>query len=129
MSPSHTGDAATIVDPTGDEDVAIVKPEPVDLSGFLDAEPQCHATLWHEDGNTMVLTGSTLFRVHENIVASQSPVLKALAIASLFKNPTQEVQDAGPSHDGNCLWCFLHDDAADVEQLLFSLYDTSCVCL
>ena len=40
------------------------------------AEPKPDATVWYEDGNIVLIAGSTAFKLYKGILASVSPVFK-----------------------------------------------------
>lgn len=90
---------------------------------------ECHETLWYEDGNVIVVAETTLFRVHQGILSSQSNVLKGLIVMAEPEEGTpQKPSDACPK-------ITLSDSKEDVQRLIESLYDAKyvacrsmCVC-
>lgn len=100
----------------------IIKPEPITQDVL--PEPECHKFLWHDDGTAVIITVSTLFRVHQNILCENSSVLKALVVLSQAAHPTSdEVDDTQPKSQKDPCYIHLNDDPDDIEQLLLSLYD------
>lgn len=83
---------------------------------------ECHERLYYDDGNVIIIACSTLFRVHQSILTSNSSVIKAL-IATVG-----DIEIDGELGKATCPKIVLEDSKEDVERLLESLYDTRCVC-
>lgn len=86
-----------------------------------------HETLWHEDGNIVLVTDMFLYRVHKSILANQSSVFR-----DMFQMPTVAAGDtsgaAGPSPiseewNGIPTVKMAGDEDEDVYNLLMTLYD------
>ncbi|KAI0059068.1 hypothetical protein BV25DRAFT_1918773 [Artomyces pyxidatus] len=74
--------------------------------------PECHTTLWYDDGNAIILAGSVLFKVHQHILSKSSPIWKACCVMN-----SQRTSDGFPV-------LRLDEDPLDVEHVLNGLYDT-----
>ncbi|KAI0062163.1 hypothetical protein BV25DRAFT_1804764 [Artomyces pyxidatus] len=72
-----------------------------------------HADLWYEDGNIILATDATLFKVHRSIISRQSGVLKTITLLS--EQATQSVE--------GCPIARLPEDSDDVAQMLYGIYD------
>lgn len=78
----------------------------------------CHGSLWYDDGNLLVVADYTLFRVHQGVLSSHSPVLKA---SITMAEPSE---DAPKNTKEGCLKITLDDAKEDVQHLIESLYDS-----
>lgn len=74
---------------------------------------QNHPTLYHEDGNTIFSSASTLFCVHRSVVSKNSPVLRAL-----LEEPERKTL-RGMRHFE------MEETAEDLEALLNVIYEGS----
>lgn len=125
--PSATSDSHLPDEPMQVDSGNVIKPEVIPIDVVPD--PQCHDVLWHEDGNVVIVTVSMLFRVHQNTLCDQSSVLKALVVLSQAEQKSDEANGTQCQNQNKTDYIQLNDDPADVEQLLFSLYDPKCVRL
>ncbi|KAI0260009.1 hypothetical protein BC834DRAFT_832496 [Gloeopeniophorella convolvens] len=71
-----------------------------------------HPTLYFDDGNVILRTGKTLFRVHRSVLAHHSDALRALV------RPEQ-----GSPQLRNCMLVVLEDEREDIEVMLQTIYD------
>ena len=82
----------------------------LDAEAMTDAQLTKHPTLYFEDGNVIVKTGSTLFRVHRTILSKHSAVFR-----DLFAQNTQTLRGF-PS-------LIVDDGKDDMENLINTIYD------
>ena len=73
-----------------------------------------HPTLYYDDGNVILSSGSTLFRVHRSILSKHSPV---------FRELFSPRGDTKPEILRGCLHLALDDSKEEVEALLNVIYD------
>ncbi len=94
-------------------------------NGSVNVRP--HETLWHEDGNIVVMTDKFFYRVHKSILANQSSVFR-----DMFQIPTIIAGDAGGaagrlsiSEEWNGIPTvkMAGDEDEDVYNLLMTLYN------
>ncbi|KZT64974.1 hypothetical protein DAEQUDRAFT_814595 [Daedalea quercina L-15889] len=73
-----------------------------------------HPTLYYDDGNVILSSGSTLFRAHKSILSKHSPVLRVLF---------DRREDTKTETLRGCLHVALDDTKEEVEALLNVIYD------
>ncbi|KAI0260010.1 hypothetical protein BC834DRAFT_1044917 [Gloeopeniophorella convolvens] len=71
-----------------------------------------HPTFYFDDGNVILRTGKTLFRVHRSVLAHHSDALRALV------RPEQ-----GSPQLRNCMLVVLEDEQQEIEVMLQMIYD------
>ncbi|TFY71423.1 hypothetical protein EVG20_g1589 [Dentipellis fragilis] len=79
-----------------------------------DTAPQICSEYWFNDGNIVLVAGSSLFKVHRGQLERHSEVFR-----DLFSIPQPKVQDS--VHGAACIQ--LYDNPSDVFYLLKALYD------
>jgi hypothetical protein len=82
----------------------------LDAEATADAQLTNHPTLYFEDGNVILKTGCTLFRVHRTILSKHSAVFR-----DLLAQNTQTLCGF-PS-------LIVDDDKDDMENLINTIYD------
>lgn len=73
-----------------------------------------HPTLYYDDGNVILRSKSTLFRVHRSILYKNSPV---------FRELFERREDTQPETLRGCMHIALDDSKEEVEALLNVIYD------
>ncbi|KAL6304719.1 hypothetical protein BKA93DRAFT_749633 [Sparassis latifolia] len=73
-----------------------------------------HPTLYFDDGNIIISSGSTLFCVHRSLLSKHSPV---------FKDLFEPKEDKKQAFLRGCLHIHVEDDREEMEALLSIIYD------
>lgn len=77
--------------------------------------PQRYEQLWFEDGNVIIITGNTAFRVHRGILSRHSEVFRDMFDIPQPEGDAETLDGAPVVH--------LPDSLHDITHLLCALYD------
>ncbi|KAI0085472.1 hypothetical protein BDY19DRAFT_449067 [Irpex rosettiformis] len=78
---------------------------------------QKHPDLWFEDGNVVLIAGTTGFRVYRGLLVRQSDVFR-----DMFSLPQPSSLPIEDTYEGCPLVCLRHDDADELAKVLTIIY-------
>ena len=90
------------------------------------------STIWMEDGNIVLQSENTLFRVHRSVLSRNSSVFRDMFELSSIDDVSLDSGEGSNSggmapelelYDGVPLVSLPHDEGVDVEELLLAVYD------
>ncbi|PPQ72816.1 hypothetical protein CVT24_012892 [Panaeolus cyanescens] len=88
------------------------------VSGDSEAAKVQRGRVWMDDGNIILQTGQTQFRVHRSILSRASPVFRDMFSMNSIPQPSETLTDG-------CPVVHLHDSPEDLFFLLTAIYNPS----